>query len=49
MTGVKGESMDRGSDVMKSHLGGADKLEIRQTRRGWLQECFGCDAKTELK
>lgn len=49
MTGVKGESMDRGSDVMKSHLAGAAKMDIRQTRRGWCQEIMGCDAKTELK
>jgi hypothetical protein len=24
-------------------------LTVRQTRRGWLQECMGCEAKTEFK
>ena len=24
-------------------------MEIRQTRRGWLQECLACEAKTEFK
>jgi len=49
MSGVKSETMDRGSDVMKSHLGGAAKMEIRQTRRGFCQEIMGCEAKTEFK
>jgi len=43
---MQSESMDRGSEAMKSHLAGTDVMEIRQTRRGWLQECLGCDAKT---
>eukprot|EP00980_Cylindrotheca_fusiformis_P009439 scaffold2067_cov101-Cylindrotheca_fusiformis.AAC.1 len=42
-------TMDRGSASLKSHCNGLDKMEIRQTRRGWLQTCFGCDAKTEFK
>ena len=49
MSSPKGESMDRGSEVLKSHLGGAAQMEMRQTRRGWLQECLGCEAKTEFK
>jgi len=49
LSGVKSETMDRGSDVMKSHLGGAAKMEIRQTRRGFCQEIMGCEAKTEFK
>ena len=48
---VHSNSMDRGSETLKSILGSADvkQMEIRQTRRGWLQECLGCEAKTEFK
>lgn len=49
MSGVKGESMDRGSEVLKAHLGGAEVMEMRQTKRGWCQELMDCDAKTEFK
>lgn len=42
-------SMDRGSNALKSHCNGLEKMEIRQTRRGWCQELLGCDAKTEFK
>lgn len=41
--------MDRGSEVLKSHLGGTEVMEVRQTRRGWCQEMLGCEAKTEFK
>lgn len=41
--------MDRGSDALKSHMAGCTKLEMRQTRRGWLQEICGCEAQTEFK
>lgn len=41
--------MDRGSQALKSHMNGTDKLEMRQTRRGWLQEILGCEARTEFK
>jgi len=49
MSSPNSESMDRGSEVLKSHLGGCDVMEIRQTRKGWCQECMGCEAKTEFK
>ena len=49
MSGVQGEKMDRGTEAMKSHLAGCSKMEIRQTRRGFCQECMGCEAKTEFK
>lgn len=42
-------SMDRGSSALKSHVQNCEQMEIRQTRRGWLQEILGCDAKTEFK
>jgi len=41
MSGVKGESMDRGSEVMKAHLGGAQVMDVMQTQR--------CDLRTEVK
>lgn len=43
------EEMDRGTDALKAHLGGTATMSIRQTRRGWLQELFGCEARTEFK
>lgn len=43
------ESMDRGSEVLKSHVSGIETMEIRQTRRGWCQECMGCEALTEFQ
>mmetsp|Transcript_26201 Transcript_26201/g.43001 ORF Transcript_26201/g.43001 Transcript_26201/m.43001 type:complete len:256 (+) Transcript_26201:153-920(+) len=45
----KNEMNDRGTNVLSSHLAGCQKMEMRQTRRGWLQECCGCEAKTEFK
>ena len=46
---MQNQKMDRGSDACKAHLGGASELEIRQTRRGCLQELLGCEARTEFK
>jgi hypothetical protein len=49
---VKMESQkmdDRGTDAMKAHLGSSQVMEVRQTRRGWLQECLGCEARNEFK
>lgn len=34
---------------MKAHFAGATTLDMRQTRKGWFQECFGCEANTEFK
>jgi len=41
--------MDRGTDALKSHMNGLSKLEVHQTRKGCLQECLGCEARTEFK
>jgi hypothetical protein len=46
---MNSNKMERGSSALKAHLGSCEKLEMRQTRRGWLQECLGCEAKTEFK
>ena len=44
------QKMDRGSDACKAHLGGTNAMEIRQTRRGCLQElCCPCEARSEFK
>ncbi|KAI2492002.1 phospholipid scramblase [Fragilaria crotonensis] len=43
------EKMDRGNDILKAHVSDAQTMSIRQTRRGWLQECLGCEARTEFK
>lgn len=42
---------DRGdvSDALKSHMSGCEKVELRQTRRGWCQEIMGCEARNEFK
>ena len=49
--GVKSQLMsDRGTDALKYHLGNCRNMDIRQTRRGWLQEMLlGCEARTEFK
>ena len=44
-----GETMDRGTETLKSKLGGCDKMEIRHARRGWLQECMCCITKSSFK
>jgi hypothetical protein len=44
--------MDRGTsitDACRAHLQDAKVFDIRQTRRGWFQECLGCQANTEFK
>jgi hypothetical protein len=41
--------MDRGSDALKSHVNDTQTMSIRQTRKGWLQEILGCEARTEFK
>lgn len=46
---IKAEKMDRGTDALKAHVNDAQTMSIRQTRRGWLQECLGCEARTEFK
>uniref|UniRef100_A0A7S2P8Z3 Phospholipid scramblase n=1 Tax=Leptocylindrus danicus TaxID=163516 RepID=A0A7S2P8Z3_9STRA len=46
---VDANVMDRGSDALKSRVDGVKQMDIRQTRRGWLQECLGCEAKNEFK
>lgn len=43
------EVMDRGTSALKSHVQNCEKMEIKQTRRGFCQEIMGCDAKTEFK
>lgn len=40
---------DRGTGAMKTHFSGMEKLVMRQTRRGCVQECLGCEALTEFK
>lgn len=44
-----GEKMDRGTDALKSKLQSCERLEIRQGRRGWLQECLCCVTKSDFK
>lgn len=41
--------MDRGTDALKSHVSSTQQMTIRQTRKGWIQECLGCEAQTEFK
>jgi hypothetical protein len=36
------------SAALATHVGPLSYFHIRQTRRGWLQECLGCEARTEL-
>jgi Scramblase len=43
------ETMDRGTEAMRNHLSSCRVMDIRQTRRGWLQDCLGCEAKSEFK
>lgn len=37
------------TQAMNRHFYDAKSMTIRQTRKGWLQEWFGCEAKTEFK
>ena len=51
-TAVPGSNtMDRGAanPVLEAHIASAKTLSIRQTRKGWCQECLGCEAKDEFK
>ena len=43
------ETMDRGSDILRNKLQSCNKLEVRQGRRGWLQECLCCVTKSDFK
>lgn len=40
---VRSQGMNR--DVLDTQ----PNLFVKQTRKGWVQECFGCDANTEFK
>ena len=44
-----GERMERGNELLKQKLAPCDKLEVRQGRRGWLQECLCCITKSDFK
>ena len=46
---MMGETMERGSKALKSHVSDTKTLTFRQTRRGWCQEILGCEARTEFK
>jgi hypothetical protein len=37
------------SAALAQHVAPLQVFHMRQTRRGWLQECLGCEAKTEFK
>ena len=41
--------MDRGTDALKTIVGPTTQMDIRQTRKGWFQECLGCEAQNEFK
>lgn len=41
--------MERGNETLKTHLTECQAMEIRQTRKGWLVECLGCEARSEFK
>lgn len=38
-----------GSASLQSVFGPRESLLVKQTPRGWMQECFGCEAKSEYK
>lgn len=46
---MQSNKMERGTQALRSHMNGLQKLEMRQTRRGWCQEILGCEARTEFK
>lgn len=48
---MKANKMDRGggSAALKKAVKKADSISLRQTRKGWCQECMGCQAKTEFR
>jgi len=42
--------MERGTNpVLNSHVTSTKTMSIRQTRKGWFQECCGCEARSEFK
>lgn len=41
--------MDRDGTKIDAIFGEAKSMSIRQTRRGWFQECLGCEAVDEFK
>jgi len=43
------QKMERSSEALKTHVSAAQKMSIRQTRKGWCQECMGCEAKDQFK
>lgn len=44
-----GEIMDRGNEILQTKFASCDKLEVRQGRRGWLQECLCCTTKSSFE
>lgn len=34
---------------LETHFESSNAMTIRQTRKGWLQECLGCEASTEFR
>ena len=46
-----GEAMDRsmGTDYMRAKMEACESMEIKQYRRGCLQECFCCVTKSDFK
>eukprot|EP00584_Thalassiosira_punctigera_P011552 CAMPEP_0172569782 /NCGR_PEP_ID=MMETSP1067-20121228/124964_1 /TAXON_ID=265564 ORGANISM="Thalassiosira punctigera, Strain Tpunct2005C2" /NCGR_SAMPLE_ID=MMETSP1067 /ASSEMBLY_ACC=CAM_ASM_000444 /LENGTH=252 /DNA_ID=CAMNT_0013361699 /DNA_START=54 /DNA_END=812 /DNA_ORIENTATION=+ len=43
------QKMERGSEALRAHVSTARTMSIRQTRKGWFQECLGCEAQDEYK
>lgn len=41
--------LERGNSMLKAHVSSEQSMMIRQTRKGWFQECLGCEAKDEYK
>ncbi|GMI21271.1 hypothetical protein TrRE_jg13118 [Triparma retinervis] len=41
--------MVKNAQVMERNLEVCSKMQIVQTRRGWFQECCGCEARSEFK
>ena len=49
MDAPKQVEMDAGSSSLEAIFGPHEALLVKQTMRGCLQECLGCDAKSEYK
>ncbi|KAL7535101.1 hypothetical protein ACHAXR_006270 [Thalassiosira sp. AJA248-18] len=43
------QKMERCSEALKTHVSDAQTFSMRQTRKGWCQECMGCEAQDEYK